>query len=77
MLPLGHLRQPMSPQLTLQEDSYTQTWRHLSSPSYPGILTVYEMHRVRGRLPGLPSQAFCTEEVANGGKMVTWWEWTA
>lgn len=71
----------------LDEASYTCTERVLeASPSYPGLRSLYSLHRARARLPGcLPAGPFRTEEVAEarpggggsggGGVLVTWWEW--
>ena len=49
----------------------------MASPSYPGLVTLYTMHRVAAALPCLPQGPFDTEEAAGGGVLRTWWEWGA
>ncbi|GBF89803.1 hypothetical protein Rsub_02973 [Raphidocelis subcapitata] len=64
-------------QLALFEDSLEVVRTELTSPSYPGLRTVYTLHRVRGRLPCLPEGPFETREARPGGQLVTRWEWRA
>lgn len=62
-------------QWSLDEARYACSTKSMASPSYPGLVTRYTLHRAPARVPGLPRGPFRTEEQRRGGLLVTLWEW--
>jgi hypothetical protein len=56
----------------------TQASRTSESPSYPGLVTRYQMHQVEMEIPGLPRTAFSTPEhdqSQDAAVKVHHWDW--
>eukprot|EP00240_Pyramimonas_obovata_P014211 CAMPEP_0118935664 /NCGR_PEP_ID=MMETSP1169-20130426/15766_1 /TAXON_ID=36882 /ORGANISM="Pyramimonas obovata, Strain CCMP722" /LENGTH=209 /DNA_ID=CAMNT_0006878723 /DNA_START=574 /DNA_END=1203 /DNA_ORIENTATION=+ len=62
--------------LIIDKHSHRIKVEWLESTSYPGLLTIYNLHRVDARLTGIPmSGSFMTTEETGRGIMENHWEW--
>ncbi len=53
-------------QITIDNDSYKEKQKTIDSPSYPGLICHFTVHRVKAAVQGLPAEPFWRENMAAG-----------
>mmetsp|Transcript_7809 Transcript_7809/g.14783 ORF Transcript_7809/g.14783 Transcript_7809/m.14783 type:complete len:309 (-) Transcript_7809:306-1232(-) len=73
---LGNRISADNPQITILEETYYFEKEEMYSFSYPGLMTRYMMHRVKGRVLDIPQhEDFVTIEQTDRGVMENFWAW--